>query len=949
MQMRKTSGGGTQVHGVRGSLAVLLVSAFVVFSPQAVAADAVEVEVLESTDSRILIEFLVQDYWLEPVMIDDQEFTRVVVDDEGSMKLAGAPELPTINRSIVIPDDAQMELRVLDYEYHEITDIDIAPSRGILSRQVNPEDVPHMFGSQYSLDEFFPAKIASLRAPYILRDLRGQVVDITPVQYNPATRTLRIYDRIEVEIVATGPGLENVLHRTVGRDSLVFSKMYDSVFINYIPDSKYSSLNETGEMLIICHDAWLSNINPLVAHKNSVGIATTAVGVSTIGNSTSAITSYIQSTFDSSNLAFVLLVGDSTQVVTPSVSGGASDPSYSKVAGSDDYPDILIGRFSAETSAHVDTQVQRTIEYETMPATTQDWFKKGIGIGSDEGPGDDNEDDWEHIDNIRDDLLACGYTTVDQIYDPGASSSAVSAALNTGRGIINYCGHGSTTSWATTGFSSSHVSSLTNDGMLPFIFSVACVNGNFNGSTCFAEAWLRATNGANPTGAIGMYASSINQSWSPPMAAQDESVDLLVADQYFSFGGLAFAGSCQMIDEYGGGGVDMFNTWHVFGDPSVRVYGVATPPSGLSVDPMSEVESLGQAGGPFVPEQFVYTLTNHGDISFDFEVSADVDWLDIDADSGSLSGGSTTDVTVSINSDAMSMGNGNYVATLEFTNVTDGDGDTTRTAVLVIGVPEPQHEWPLDEDPGWTTDGAWEFGVPLGSGGEHGSPDPGSGYTGTNVYGYNLSGDYPANLPENHLTTGPIDCSELTQVGLKFWRWLGVESNVYDHAYVKVSTDGTTWETVWENGGEVADGSWGQQEFDLSAIADGQSEVYLRWTMGTTDGGYHYCGWNIDDIELWGVGAEDCSDKDNDGFLPPYCGGDDCDDNDYDINPDADEDCDDGIDNDCDELIDDDDPDCDDDDEDGVAFNKTDPSGCGCNTPGLNEVGPEGLLSILLI
>ena len=155
------------------------------------------------------------------------------------------------------------------------------------------------------------------------------------------------------------------------------------------------------------------------------------------------------------------------------------------------------------------------------------------------------------------------------------------------------------------------------------------------------------------------------------MAAQDESVDLLVADQYFSFGGLAYAGSCQMIDEYGSGGVDMFNTWHVFGDPSVRVYGIATPPSGLSVDPLSEVEATGSAGGPFVPEQFVYALTNNGDSSLDFEVCADVDWIDIDVESGSISGGASTDVTVSINSDAMTLGNGNYVGTLDFTNVTD--------------------------------------------------------------------------------------------------------------------------------------------------------------------------------------------------------------------------------------------------------------------------------------
>ena len=74
-----------------------------------------------------------------------------------------------------------------------------------------------------------------------------------------------------------------------------------------------------------------------------------------------------------------------------------------------------------------------------------------------------------------------------------------------------------------------------------------------------------------------MYASSILQSWNPPMAAQDESVDLLVSESYLTLGGLMFAGSCRMMDEYGSGGVEMFNTWHLFGDPSLRISGTVEP------------------------------------------------------------------------------------------------------------------------------------------------------------------------------------------------------------------------------------------------------------------------------------------------------------------------------------------------------------------------------------
>lgn len=162
--------------------------------------------------------------------------------------------------------------------------------------------------------------------------------------------------------------------------------------------------------------------------------------------------------------------------------------------------------------------------------------------------------------------------------------------------------------------------------------------------------------------------------------------------------------------------------------------------------------------------------------------------------------------------------------------------------------------WNLDTDPGWTISGGqWAYGQPLGQGGSHGSPDPGSGYTGNNVYGYNLAGDYANSIPEYHLTTTALDFSDIQGSLLKFQRWLGVEQPSYDHAYIRISNDGTTWHDVWTNTSEVSDSNWILMEYDISQWADAESTVYIRWTMGTTDSMWAFCGWNIDDIEIWGV------------------------------------------------------------------------------------------------
>lgn len=179
----------------------------------------------------------------------------------------------------------------------------------------------------------------------------------------------------------------------------------------------------------------------------------------------------------------------------------------------------------------------------------------------------------------------------------------------------------------------------------------------------------------------------------------------------------------------------------------------------------------------------------------------------------------------------------------------------------VCPTPELVYEFTFDTDPGWATEGQWAFGTPTGGGGSSGDPDPTSGYTGSNVFGYNLSGDYANGLSSTlYLTSTAIDCSNITGTRLMFRRWLGVESATFDHANIEVSNNGVSWTTVWDHtGSALSDGAWTLASYDISGVADGQSTVYVRWGMGSTDGSVTYCGWNIDDVEIWGVLPSDCA------------------------------------------------------------------------------------------
>jgi hypothetical protein len=158
----------------------------------------------------------------------------------------------------------------------------------------------------------------------------------------------------------------------------------------------------------------------------------------------------------------------------------------------------------------------------------------------------------------------------------------------------------------------------------------------------------------------------------------------------------------------------------------------------------------------------------------------------------------------------------------------------------------------LTTSPGWTTTGQWAFGHPTGGGSYN--HDPSNGYTGTNVYGYNLSGDYANNIGVYYLTTTAINCTGRYNVKLDFYRWLGVESNSnYDKATIQASNNGSTWTTIWQavdTGGAVSDASWQHVIYNISAVANNKPSVQIRWGMGPTDSYVTYPGWNIDDVKL---------------------------------------------------------------------------------------------------
>ena len=442
--------------------------------------------------------------------------------------------------------------------------------------RLNPDDIAYTENPDYQISNYLLGSAVEKGDFYQLRDFQGMNFKVYPFDYNPVAQKLKIYSSVTFKV--TFNSTRSVAAAT--KNNRTFDAVYANQFLNY-KGLRGTPVTEEGDILVICPENFMEAMQPYVDWKIRSGYNTEMVTVTAAGNNANAIKTYITNYYNEHNLAFVIIVGDNAQFPTPTVSGNKSDNYFTEIAGNDSYPDIILGKISAENVEHVETQVQRFIEYEQNPPETSH-FPSFLGIASSQGPGDNNEYDYQHIRNIDNKLQNYTYTSGYELFEGSQggldasgnpNAGMVSTAVNSGVGIICYCGHGDVQMWVTTGFNNNNVNSLTNVGKLPFVISVACVNGEYHTGTCFAEAWLRATRNGQPSGAVCFTGSTINQPWNSPMCAQDAMIDLLIGTnqdkQNFTFGGMFFNGMIKMLDVYND--VEVFRTWILFGDPTLQM------------------------------------------------------------------------------------------------------------------------------------------------------------------------------------------------------------------------------------------------------------------------------------------------------------------------------------------------------------------------------------------
>jgi len=542
---------------------------------------APEMALLRSGTSGVSLALDVPGLEAADVATDLGLFTELRVPGSAFSIEIGSPMLPVIREFIEIPQGATPRLSVIRADYREVALSDLGIEHRIHPVQPSVEKVAGareaarfvIDDAAYAADRFSPDVAASLGETGQIRAHRFVELEIFPVQYNPASGTIRYLTGIELEVDFEGGDwtqTEAVLERYASPD---FDAMARKQFVNAETFAGRGFPALPIGYLIITYDNFYEEIEMLAGLRHRLGFETTVTKLSEIpgGATAASIQAYIIDAYNTWDTppTFVLLVGDTPQIPPFNGSAGShvSDTYFVCMDGGGEWlPDAFIGRFSCTTEAQVTHLVDKTVKYVRFAVSSGDaWTKKCTFMASSdnytvsEGTHNYCIDNW---------VQPAGYTDINKRYSVtyNATTQQCIDDINGGISMLTYSGHGSTNGWADgPPMSATQVQALTNVDMLPMVQSYACITGQFDYS-CFGETWTNATNG----GVLFLGASN-NSYWD-----EDDYMERGVYDSWFGEDitwcrGMFNEGLWDVYQAYSGGGRTQYyyEMYTVFGDPAL--------------------------------------------------------------------------------------------------------------------------------------------------------------------------------------------------------------------------------------------------------------------------------------------------------------------------------------------------------------------------------------------
>jgi len=542
--------------------------------------EGMKVSLIRANPQEVVIDVEVPGVVYEYLNTEEGRFTRLS-GGTGITGNIGKPELPIITKLIEIPQSAEVKVELKDVETEEYTLSELGILHPLYPVQAPIPKIPgadknmkfEMDRDAYKSDRFFPDRVYTYRDIAEIRGTRVIPMDIKPIQYNPAKNTIRVTKKMRIRLILSGSDISYTQWKKEKYYSPYFDEVLKKEIMNYESTKGLPQLPV--DYLIIVHDDFYNNILPFAEWKTRKGFNVTITKTSEIGATAADIRNYIQNAYNTWDTppTFCLLVGDVGQIPVSQTgleTGKVTDLYYYTVDGSDFFPDIYYGRFSGSTASHINAMVDKVVEYERNFWTQgTEWLGKMYFMTTNDV---EHHSEVEYISNVCMALARENDVVCDSLYYYDETGTPISTAINDGRTIALYTGHGSQRSWAGPPFGQSQVNALTNEDKYPFVVGHCCLTGDFNVSECFAETWMRAQD----KGAVAYFGSAPTSYWVWDDTLQIGWFRPMFIEPTTNFlGGITQLGLYNVY-EWGGDGYPTvqyyYEAYHIFGDPSMDLY-----------------------------------------------------------------------------------------------------------------------------------------------------------------------------------------------------------------------------------------------------------------------------------------------------------------------------------------------------------------------------------------
>ena len=149
----------------------------------------------EKTRDGLHVSYNLGQFTLSPIDYRGESMSEISISGMDLPNEEGCPNLPVESRLLAMPQGAEARLNIVNIESEIVRDVEIAPALRVQTEDEEPEFNYVKNQDVYGRNAFYPENPFTIDRTSI-RGVDVVAVSVSPFQYNPVTKELKVYTNI---------------------------------------------------------------------------------------------------------------------------------------------------------------------------------------------------------------------------------------------------------------------------------------------------------------------------------------------------------------------------------------------------------------------------------------------------------------------------------------------------------------------------------------------------------------------------------------------------------------------------------------------------------------------------------------------------------------------------------------------------------------------------------